>query len=270
MNRREMLAGAAALVASATQPIRAQDADLKILGSPPPLPNDLAANAGGSPMFEPPALVASAKPLSGEIEVAYDILVGSPFGCAPIEVAEYFLSVGAGAYGQDWRSFAREWPIRANPVIYHFFASTLTKPAGDTTAWCAAFANWCILRAKSDDRDAIGISPGAYSKSGKPFLQRHRLDHTTNSASSGSFRCFPETSAPRRGDIVVFRDIGTDSLTAACQGTGHVAFYLGQPRSGYARVVGGNQTSPGSGGAVTIADMSLSPAGRFLKFVSLK
>src|SRR6202022_1898557 len=144
--------------------------------------------------------------------------VQSPYGVGPIDVAQYFLAVGAGAYGQSYRSFIREWPIRANPLIFHFFSSTLTKPEGDTTAWCAAFVNWCLLRARATASEEIGKSPGFFSVSGKPFSDENIQNHSTNSASSGSFRCWDEVSPPKRGDIVVFKNSGTDALTPSCRG----------------------------------------------------
>jgi len=70
------------------------------------------------------ALVGTAAPAKDEINKAYELLINSPFGSPPIEVAHYFLAVGAGAYGNEYRPFVREWPVRANPVIYHFFSAT--------------------------------------------------------------------------------------------------------------------------------------------------
>lgn len=269
MDRRVFILGISSVTALGLNGrLIAQTPDLAIVGHMPPLPDGLKSTDAPAPYIDTRD-VGAARPTSAEIEAAYEVLLGAPFDCKPIEVAEYFVAVGAGAYGADWRIFAREWPVRANPVIFHFFTATQTKPEGDTTAWCAAFLNWCILRARAQDRDTIGASPGMYSKTGKPFDPKF-FEHTTNSASSGSFRCWTETDKPTRGDVVVFRDIGTDGDTRACRGTGHVTFFQGMAKPGFARVVGGNQTSPGSNGAVTIADMSLSPSGRFLRFVSLK
>jgi hypothetical protein len=178
--------------------------------------------------------------------------------------------VGAGAYGSELRPFAREWPVRANPLISHFFSATLTKPQGDTTAWCAAFMNWCLLRSHANASDEVGASPGYYSVSGKKFSDENLTKFSTNSASSGSFRCWDPISSPRRGNIVVFKNAGTDSLTPACQGQGHVAFFLSIPRAGWVRVLGGNQSDPGSGGAITVTDMKTGAGSRFMQFVEAK
>lgn len=275
MDRRQFLVGVtlSAGIAGSTptlgQPASLEDTEL--VSSLPPLPSDLATNAEDKPApYIDTNLVGTAAPTQTEIAMAYDILMASPKGAAPVDVAQYFLAVGAGAYGDSYRPFAREWPIRANPLIYHFFSATQTKPEGDTTAWCAAFVNWCIQRSWAKTDDEIGKAPGAFSQSGKPFADENLRSHGTNSASSGSFRCWTEVASPQRGDIVVFKDAGTDSLTRVCRGTGHVAFYLGVPRPGWVRVLGGNQTLIGSNGAVTVANMRTTAGSRFMKYVSPK
>ncbi len=237
----------------------------------PPLPSDLAAKASDPPApYAETAPVGTAKPSDGEINKANEILRRSPFGVPPIEIANYFLAVGAGAYGKELRPFAREWPERANPMIYHFFSSTLTKPEGDTTAWCAAFLNWCLLRSHAKTASEIGKSPGSFSSSGTPFPDDNIKNFSTHSASSGSFRCWDDVSAPKRGDIVVFKNPGTDGLTPVCRGQGHVAFFLDIPQSGWVRVLGGNQTDPGSGGAITVTDMRSGAGSRFMKYVAVR
>lgn len=269
-DRRTILLGGAISALSLVNSSFAQNNDdITAVSIIPPLPEDLAAKSGDAPApYIEVQPTGTGRPSDIEIKTAELILKNAPFDCKPIEVAEYFLAVGAGAYGAPLRSYAREWPVRANPVIFHFFSSTLTKPDGDVTPWCAAFLNWCILRSKAKERDEIGQAPGSFSISGKRFPTDNIRQFTTNSASSGSFRCWADISTPRRGDIVVFRDAGTDAMTAQCLGTGHVAFYLSVPRPGYVRVLGGNQLSPGSGGAVTVADMPTGSGSRFMKFVA--
>lgn len=245
--------------------------DTQIISSLPPLPPDLASNATENPApYTDTALVGTASPTDDEVKNAYDVLVNSPRGVAPVDIAQYFLAVGAGAYGQDYRAFAREWPVRANPMIYHFFSATQTRPEGDTTAWCAAFVNWCLLRSRATMADEIGKPPGAFSQSGKPFSDDNLKNHSTNSASSGSFRCWGDIISPQRGDIAVFKDADTDHLTRVCRGSGHVAFVLNVPRPGWVRVLGGNQSLKGSNGAVTVADMTTAPGSRFMKYVGIK
>ncbi|UGY11149.1 CHAP domain-containing protein [Phyllobacterium pellucidum] len=261
----------AVLIASTRLGLSQPTEDAIIIGEIPPLPDDLVSEA-----LSPPAsyietqVVGTAAPKDEEIASAYLILSRSPYACSPIEVAEYFLQVGSGVYGADVRKYAREWPVRANPVIYHFFSSTQTKPEGDETAWCAAFMNWCILRSHATEKDEFGKSPGTFSKSGKPFNVENFKKHSTNSASSGSFRCWKETNAPKRGELVVFKDEGTDGATKHCLGQGHVAFFLQVPNKDVVQVVGGNQTSAGSGGAITVANMSTAPGSRFMKYVLLQ
>jgi hypothetical protein len=272
MNRREMLVSAIsslALIQTTSFAQTLQTPDSLRISELPPLPADLASQANELPApYAEIAPVGTAKPSNDEKNKAYEILLQSPFGVAPIDVAQYFLAVGAGAYGAEFRPFVREWPVRANPLICHFFSATLTKPEGDTTAWCAAFVNWCLLRSHAVTPDEIGASPGYYSVSGTRFPDGNLRKFSTNSASSGSFRCWAETSSPKRGDIVVFKNAGTDGLTVACQGQGHVAFFLNAPKAGWVRVLGGNQSDPGSGGAVTVAERRTSQGSSFMKFVS--
>lgn len=244
--------------------------DVEMISSLPPLPLDLTGRDDNPPAsYSPVAPVGTTPPTTIEMQAAYELLLLSPYDTSPIEVAQYFLAVGAGGYGEALRPYSREWPVRANPVIYHFFSSTLTKPEGDTTAWCAAFVNWCLLRGRAKLADEIGKSKGDYSISGKPFPDEHIQKYSTNSASSGSFRCWNQSQSPKRGDIVVFKDTGTDGMTASCRGTGHVAFYLGIPKDGWIRVLGGNQLQAGSGGAVTVANMKSGAGSRFMKIVSV-
>jgi hypothetical protein len=256
----------------------ASDAEAVLLGELPPLPADLAAEAANAPApyteLEP---VGTARPTGAEIQMAFDILRGSPFGgperTKPVDVAQYLLDVGNGAHGPEQRPFAREWPVRANPLIFHLFAATQTQPAGDTTAWCAAFVNWCILRSHARTADEIGRAPGGFSLSGSPFSTENLARFSTNHASSGSFRCWEETTSPDRGDVAVFKNAGTDSLTAICRGQGHVGFVQKHPATrgaGWLTLLGGNQTDPGSKGAVTEVDWRITSGSRFMKFVKLK
>jgi hypothetical protein len=225
--------------------------------------------AGQPPMLYDQEPVGTAVPSTVEIDEAYDLLLESPYnGAEPIDVALYFVAAGAGAFGDNYRKYSREWPVRANPLIVHFFSSTQTTPAGDTTAWCAAFMNWCLLRSKATKRDEIGTPPKSYHKQASAYQGDHLKRYSTNSAATGSFRCWKEISAPQRGDLVVFKDKGTDNLSASCRGTGHVAFFQSFPRDGYVRVIGGNQSDK-SGGAITVANMAIGPGSRFMKYVGL-
>jgi CHAP domain len=271
MNRRSFLLGASIAAVSDSFSAQAQVAssDISIVSPLPPLPADLAEKGSLSPApYVETELVGTGRPTVDEINKAYDLLINAPVGGAPIDVAQYFLAVGTGAYGQEYRQFAREWPERANPLIFHFFSSTQTKPEGDVTPWCAAFLNWCLLRAHASSPDEIGQVPNFYIQKGKPFSGENLKRYSTNNASSGSFRCWNETSSPKRGDIVVLKDAGTDSLTPLCRGSGHVTFFIKVPTPGWVQALGGNQSERGSNGAITIANMSTLPGSRFMKYVA--
>lgn len=152
-----------------------------------------------------------------EVETARAIIAKAPEATIPFEVARFFLAVGAGTYGDEWKPYISGWPIRWNPVIVEFFDSTRTKPSGDVTPWCAAFANWCF--------------------------QRVRLKPATQSASSGSFRDFGVAiGEPRLGDYVVFESTDPDRARVGC---GHVGFFVEQDET-RVLVLGGNQIRQGN------------------------
>ena len=178
-------------------------------------------------------------------------------------MAEYFLSLKG-----DDAKFRREWPVRANPLIYHFFSATLTKPEGDATAWCAASLNWFLLRARATDKEMIGKSPGSFSKAGKPFPPELIRDYSTFSASSGSFRCWSAVSGePKKGDLIVLANKGTENLSQYCRGQGHVAIFIEWIDDDWVLGLGGNQSLQGSNGAVTLAKIN-TKGEQFLKFAT--
>jgi uncharacterized protein (TIGR02594 family) len=149
-----------------------------------------------------------------EERMARTLLFAVPEKTSPLAVAEYFIDVGNGQAGDEYKPFICGWPTRWNPVIRTFFQATKTQPAGDVTPWCAAFVNWCFMHSGQ------GVA--------------------TDSASSGSFRCFgAETSSPKRGDLVVFKD-KADAPDANCSGRGHVGFYIDDFGADI-DVLGGNQ-----------------------------
>lgn len=207
----------------------------------PELPRDLYQREGQAANrdFTPPSMEEGADPATAaEVEYAERLAAAAPYDCRPIDVARYFLRLGRGEtkFGKQGASYAREWPVRGNPLIVSFFSATETEPTGDVTPWCAAFANWCIARSRSRD----GSIGDAERKA------------TTRSAASGSFRAWRRVDTPSDGDIVVFATPGTEHLTAS--GTGHVGFYLGDAGSTHIRVLGGNQRGQlKTTGAVTIS-----------------
>ena len=209
---------------------------IDIEGELPPLPDDLKtlANAPAYRWTGTAAEVGGQPPTGDEIRDAAAVLKDAPYRSHPYQVAQYFLDLGRNA--NDPRAkFMREWPERANPVIVEFFKATKTIPQGDITPWCAAFVNWCIARGNS--------------KTGEITDVERKL--TTQSALSGSFRCWGETRDPQAGDVVVFAQSGTEDLR--CGGKGHVAFYLDRLPDGRIRILGGNQALAGTSGAVTIS-----------------
>lgn len=259
MDRRTFQLGLAATAASlpAFRAISQEATAIDIEGDLPPLPADLKVFENTSPVtdYSESRVVGTAKPTTAEIEMATKILLASPYGPAagsPLKVAQYFLDISEGRYGQELRPFAREWPVRANPVIHHFFVATKTFPEGDKTAWCAAFVNWCIARSLATQPEMIGASPGYFVTKGEPFTPAI-LARTSRSAASGSFRCFPEKASPVEGDVIIWKTPGSDNMTRYCAGTGHVAFFLGMEANGRYRVLGGNQRDNISNGAVTKA-----------------
>ena len=143
-----------------------------------------------------------------EIERADAILAAAPANRTPLEVMKYF--AGVTEKNADGEYYNAGWRTRWNPVIVRFFSATnYGKPAGDTTAWCAASLNWC--------------------------LRQSGFQHGTKSAASQSFRNAPgKTNDPKPGDIVVFRD-QNDSAH------GHVTLFLDQDDD-RVQVLGGNQT----------------------------
>ena len=138
-----------------------------------------------------------------------------------MRVAQFFADLRQGelntALGGDAHLYGEEWPVRANPVIVSFFdATTLRTPAGDQTAWCAAFVNWCIVRSRQD----------------RPDMQK-LLAHTASAASETFRNWGQKTDTPRPGDIVVFQH-KRESWR------GHVGFFVSRVSDGI-YVLGGNQ-----------------------------
>jgi uncharacterized protein (TIGR02594 family) len=150
--------------------------------------------------------------LRDEVKTAEEIIKAAPTNVSPFEVAQYFIAVGEGKHGDSWKPYISGWPKRWNPVIVTFFAATNTVPKGDTTAWCAAFVNWCYLRARGST--------------------------ATKSASSGSFRAFSVLAqSPKPGDLVVMRNMDDKN---PCPGTGHVGFFVRDVGESI-EILGGNQ-----------------------------
>lgn len=107
-----------------------------------------------------------------------------------------------------------------NPRILEYHQATSLKATSDEVPWCAAFVNWCLLKAGFRD---------------------HNGRCGTNSARARSFLRFGESVAVHEiqpGDIVIFAH---PSNPAA----GHVAFFHAwkNERTGMMSVCGGNQSN---------------------------
>ncbi len=188
----------------------------------------------------PKKTLGNRPPRDDEEKIAKAVILRSPTGPIPVDVAKYFLAIAKGEYGPSWKSYAQGWPARWNPVIVNFFQVTGTEPKGDLTPWCAAFVNWCIHRAGNG--------------------------YATNSASSGSFRSFgTATSSPRIGDIVVFR---RTKPTDVHDMRGHVGFFVAD-YGDKVEVLGGNQID-GHDGCHIVSSKVLLKAGTVLTFDSYR
>ena len=217
MERRTVLRlGVVASAATVTGLSAAQD-DANTVASSPELDYDEVDKA-----FPPAFRLYGTIPADNEEEkMARKLLDAAPTKKSLQSTAEYFASLTV-TNKNGWK-YNAQWPdvegARWNPVLIGFYQSTsLPKPYiyrhGDTTAWCAAFLNWCLIRSGYKD---------------------------TGNAMSGSFRTYgydrlAKKESPVPGDIIVFQKAGA----AGAAGHGHVAIYLETVLDGY-RVLGGNQ-----------------------------
>jgi uncharacterized protein (TIGR02594 family) len=243
-SRRDFLASASGLIASgllsagleAKQPNYSGSKDI---GRIPELPADLKAFANRDDLNQNLLVRPGTKGIlpahPEETEIGRAIVSQAPFfsptsPITPLDIARYFLAIAQDTdqkFDALWPSYMRAWPVRANPVIVTFFTDTHTKPAGDTTAWCSAFVNWCIDQARKGRPDKDKLLPpthNAASKSWRSWGKGIVYEKSSFVTSNGT---------PSVGDVVVFVDTA-DTVH------GHVCFYLG--REGYRiRVLGGNQ-----------------------------
>jgi uncharacterized protein (TIGR02594 family) len=151
-------------------------------------------------------------------KIACDMIRGTPEGpnVKPIDIAQHFIDT----YYRDNPKLISQWPAPAewNPLIVEFFKATSKPMNDDMTPWCAAFANWCLLRARRD---------GSNDASSQSFLTRY-------------FKIIQE---PQYGDLAIFTCY--DELTGKSLRVGHVAFFTEKLANGYIKVVGGNQAKDG-------------------------
>ena len=154
-----------------------------------------------------------------EVQRAFQLMMNAPNGndISPLEVAEYFRVLEDK--NEDGELYREEWKSeRANPVVTGFFTLTNLLPnKGDQTAWCAAFANWCLAAANRN----VSFSAAAQS-----FHRAHKNFEVV-------------TGEPKVGDVAVFSRLVDGSRDTY----GHVGF-LAKAYSadeGGVHIIGGNQ-----------------------------
>jgi CHAP domain len=211
------------------------------LTEPVPLPSQYQSLGAEPPMNQEFAdqvsVQGTLQPTSDEVTTANKIIeaVSKLEGARPIEIVGFLLEVARGKYDPEWRSYTRAWPVDApaNPLILDFFRATKTSPVGDTTAWCAAFVNWCISKAHGG-RLPAGASPptgSAASASFRTWGKEFLAFDPKSGALSGSF-------TPALGDLVVFQEILPSGQSDPVHG--HVSFFVKMDTDGV-WCAGGNQ-----------------------------
>jgi uncharacterized protein (TIGR02594 family) len=170
------------------------------------------------------------QPTDAQVQRAKQIIAATPVGPTPLDVAQSFID----RFGNSEPDIISQWPTPDawNPLIVEFFSATNLRVSNDMIAWCAAFANWCLLRAgRSGSGDA----------SSQSFLGDD----------------FAKTDTPKVGDLVVFTSV--DNRTNQSLGIGHVGFVKGPPDSGHVDVLGGNQSSDGHSSIISSKLFSTQP-----------
>lgn len=241
----------------------------------PAPPSEFGSRDGEELTGDLPDYVNSGRetPEHAAFAIAQVIMQSAPYKCRPIDVAEYFERITKGdpevldlireqlpeepdlPEEQRLRTkvgphFGRGWDRVYNPVIIDLFNATWTNPlaadlAGDATHWCAAFANWCIMRSRAEQPEHV-------------LNQRFPVDlrtFATMSASSGSFRCWgrklEQGEEPAYGDVVVWRRWDSEEIDCVTtrEGRGHVGFVLRVEKGATSEqdvivTLGGNQWDP--------------------------
>ncbi|WP_165410035.1 CHAP domain-containing protein [Rhizobium ruizarguesonis] len=208
------------------------------------------------------ALTGAQNPYKPEIELGRTLIKEDPVlqsrNKSPFEIADRFREWRQGLVGdsgerkRQYSYYAREWPVRGNPIIMGFFDATgYRTPAGDTTWWCSAFVCACVQRSL----ESKGI--------------RSREWPYASGAASSSYRQWGKdvitdlNSEPRKGDLAVFQNTRTSYQ-------GHVGF-VHSVVGNQIMVLGGNQGAQNeyNGGEVNIAPFDLVGSGR-LRFLSFR
>jgi uncharacterized protein (TIGR02594 family) len=204
----------------------------------PPLPPEYQSIASERPMNQEFAdaisVQGTAHPTSSQQAVADSIIhaVETLTNVSPLQVAAFMLDIARGNHGDEWRYYTRAWPIDApaNPLILNFFSATHTTPVGDTTAWCAAFMNWCMIKAHKG-RVPAGGNPPTASAASSSFRRWGKAVYDPLSAGANS-------GSPQVGDLAVFQEVNSAGTVDPVHG--HVAFFLDMDNN-RVKVLGGNQ-----------------------------
>ncbi len=158
--------------------------------------------------------VTYSEPTRRQVARTREILESMPRGPRPVDIAQAFVD---RYYRQDPSAITQlPPPGPRNPLISEFLKIT-GAAANDIVPWCAAFANFCIVRS--------GLA-GSASASSQSFLSPP----------------FQQRTVPREGDLAVFTCF---DLAGRSIGLGHVAFFKEPVDENHIRIVGGNQSADG-------------------------
>lgn len=205
MDRRDVLISAASCIASSfafAGPSRSAKLDREFFGGAPvQFPAGVRVPTVDEYLASLESMRGEFPPYRKEVERGNELLKDVPLGLTPYEVAYRFhkwrkREVGSTTEEKaDYSYYAREWPVRGNPVIMGFFDATgLRSPAGDTTYWCSAFVCWCIRRTLPNEASGLNSA------------EKEKLWRYQEGAASASYRDWGEPVAdPKRGDLAVFK-----------------------------------------------------------------
>ncbi|MBP2490859.1 uncharacterized protein (TIGR02594 family) [Rhizobium leguminosarum] len=132
---------------------------------------------------------------------AHDILSAAPVSTAPIDVARYFVTDVPQKWIAAWKD-----NDYANPIVVLFFAATNTKPAGDTTPWCAAFLNWCLARSGLTGTNSAGSQ--SFANWGTTVWSAG--SDIPGRAKAGDVAVFRHKSDPAHGHVAFFEAVSSD------------------------------------------------------------
>jgi uncharacterized protein (TIGR02594 family) len=211
LDRRTWILGFAALSTLSRRAIAAQDSWQALLTD---------AITSSNPVTLGRILLPTDSPLWAEAQNQLDLAAREKI---PYKIAKYFTTSLPQKFQTAWPQPNPSQPTLANPLIVLFFLSTNTHPKGDTTAWCAAFMNWCLQHASPSFTGTSDAGSQSFinDKWGQEVWKKGDAWPPKNAA---------------RGDIAVFTEKSDPAH-------GHVAFFdnptSGQPN--HIDVLGGNQ-----------------------------